>query len=219
MEVSLGRQVTKDYHQTRFQFDPRRELLWATLCASYFQKHIAADACRLELGAGYGHFINNIRCRRRIALDSWSGMPRFLKPDVEGIVSAATDLSAIEDASVDFAFASNLFEHLTQSQLAVTLEQLRQKLKTSGTLNILQPNYRFAYREYFDDYTHIAVYSDCSLVDFLEAHGFRVLECHPRFLPLTIKSRFPVFPVLIRTYLRLPFKPMGKQMLIRASPA
>lgn len=211
--------MTKSYHQTRFQFDSRRERLWATLCESYFQKRVAPDACVLELGAGYGHFINNIRCRRKIALDSWPGMLPFLKPDVTGIVSGATNLSAIEDASVDFAFASNLFEHLTQDQLAVTLEQLLDKLKTCGTLNILQPNYRFAYREYFDDYTHVAVYSDRSLVDFLEAHGFRVLECHPRFLPLTIKSRFRVSPLLIRAYLRLPFKPMGKQMLIQASRA
>jgi len=158
-------------------------------------------------------------CRRRIALDSWPGMPQFLSPGVEGIVSAATNLSAVEEESVDFAFASNLFEHLTQNELAATLEQLRHKLKKSGTLNILQPNYRFAYREYFDDYTHVAVYSDRSLADFLGAHGFRVSECYPRFLPLTIKSRFPVFPFLIRTYLRLPFKPMGGQMLIRACPA
>ena len=211
--------MTKGYHQTRFPFDARREMLWATLCESYFQKQVAPDDCVLELGAGYGHFINNVRCRRKLALDSWVGMLPFLKSDVTGIVSAATDLSAIEDASVDFAFASNIFEHLTQDQLAVTLEQLRRKLKTSGTLNILQPNYRFAYREYFDDYTHVAIYSDRSLVDFLEAHGFRVLECHPRFLPLTIKSHLPVFPFLIRAYLRLPFKPMGKQMLIKAIPA
>jgi predicted SAM-dependent methyltransferase len=127
-------------------------------------------------------------------------MAPFLKPGIEGIVSGATDLSAVEDASVDFAFASNLFEHLTQVQLAVTLEQLRNKLKKSGTLNILQPNFRFAYRQYFDDYTHVAIYSDRSLSDFLQAHGFRVLECHPRFLPLTIKSRFPVSPLLIRAY-------------------
>jgi hypothetical protein len=216
MEASLGRQMTKGYHETRFEFDARRERLWATLCESYFQKYVQPDDCVLELGAGYGHFINNIRCRRRIALDSWPGMPPFLKPGVESIVSGATDLSAIEDASVDFAFASNLFEHLTQDQLAVTLEQLRHKLKESATLNILQPNYRFAYQEYFDDYTHVTIYSDRSLSDFLEAHGFRVLECHPRFLPLTIKSRFPVSPLMIRAYLRLPFKPMGKQMWIRA---
>ena len=46
--------------------------------------------------------------------------------------------------------------------------------------------------------------------------GFRVLECIPRFLPLTIKSRLPVWPMLIRTYLASPIKPMGKQMFVRA---
>jgi SAM-dependent methyltransferase len=208
--------MKKTYHETRFEFDQRRELLWATLCESYFQKLVAPDHCVLEIGAGYGHFINNIRCRRRIALDSWPGMVEYLKPGVEGIVSSATDLTAVEDNTVDFAFASNLFEHLTQAELAITLKQLRKKLTPTGTLNILQPNYRFAYQEYFDDYTHVAIYSDRSLPDFLTANGFRVLECHPRFLPLTIKSRFPVFPFLIRTYLRLPVKPLGKQMFIRA---
>ena len=96
------------------------------------------------------------------------------------------------------------------------LEQLREKLKPGGTLNLLQPNYRFAYREYFDDYTHVAVYSDQSLVDFVTSNGFRVTECRPRFLPLTVKSRMPVSPFLIRLYLLLPFKPLGKQMLVRA---
>ena len=85
-------------------------------------------------------------------------------------------------------------------------------------MNILQPNYRFAYREYFDDYTHVAVYSDRSLVDFLDAHGFRVLDCRPRFMPLTVKSPC-MFPRGDPAYLRLPFKPMGKQMLIRARRA
>lgn len=211
--------MKKTYHESRFEFDARRELLWATLCKSYFQNLIAPDACVLEIGAGYGHFINNIHCKRKIALDSWPGMLGYLAPGIEGIVSSATDLTQVENGSVDFAFASNLFEHLTQAELAVTLKQLREKLKPGGTLNILQPNFRFAYKEYFDDYTHVSIYSDRSLPDFLTVNGFRVLECHPRFLPLTIKSRFPVFPFLIRTYLRLPLKPLGKQMLIRAALA
>jgi SAM-dependent methyltransferase len=211
--------MKKTYHETRFEFDTRRELLWATLCKSYFQNLVAPEHCVLEIGAGYGHFINNIQCKRRIALDSWPGMLEYLAPGVEGIVSSATDLTSVESRSVDFAFASNLFEHLTQAELAVTLKQLREKLKPGGTLNILQPNFRFAYKEYFDDYTHVTIYSDRSLADFLAANGFRVLECHPRFLPLTIKSRFPVFPFLIRTYLRMPVKPLGKQMLIRVARA
>src|SRR5436190_18926472 len=129
--------MNKTYHETRFEFDALRELLWATLCKSYFQKLISQDACVLELGAGYGHFINNIHSKRRIALDSWDGMLEYLVPGVEGIVSSATDLTQVKEGSVDFAFASNLFEHLTQAELATTLEQLREKLTPAGTLNIL----------------------------------------------------------------------------------
>jgi ubiquinone/menaquinone biosynthesis C-methylase UbiE len=206
----------KDYHHTRLVYDKRRNLLWKTLCETYFQRYVGPEDCVLELGAGYGDFINHIRCKRRIAVDAWDGMTEYLQPGIEAHVCSVTDLGVIEDNSVDFAFASNLFEHLTQAQFAQALHALRSKLKKGGTLNILQPNYRFAYREYFDDYTHVTVYSDRSLADFLSANGFDVKECHPRFLPLTIKSRMPVSPALIRLYLAMPFKPLGKQMLLRA---
>ena len=206
----------ESYHDTRLPYDAKREILWKTLCHCYFQPLIALDACVLELGAGYGHFINNIRGAKRIAIDQWAGMKKHLAPDVVAQIGSVTDLSAVENSSVDFVFASNLFEHLRQDEFAVVLQQVRTKLKPGGTLNILQPNYRFAYREYFDDYTHVSVYSDRSLSDFLAAQGFRVIDCQPRFLPLTVKSALPAWPILIQLYLALPFKPLGKQMLIRA---
>ena len=207
------------YHDTRFAFDPRREVLWKTLCSCYFQRFVPKEACVLELGAGYGHFINNIDCTRKIALDIWGGMLDYLSPDVEGHIGNATDLSCIPDNSVDFVLASNFFEHLTQNDFAKILEQLRVKLKPGGTLTIVQPNFRFAYREYFDDYTHISIYTDRSIMDFLTLNGFSVIECIPRFLPLTLKSRIPVLPFLISLYLAFPFKPLGKQMLVRAKVA
>jgi SAM-dependent methyltransferase len=206
----------RSYHETRLPYDPQREILWRTLCSCYFQSLIAPSACVLELGAGYGHFINNIRCAKRIAVDQWRGLEKYLASGVVGVIGKVTDLTSLEDGSVDFVFASNLFEHMRRDEFAAVLRQVRTKLKPGGTLNILQPNYRFAYREYFDDYTHVSVYSDRSLSDFLTAQGFRVIECQPRFLPLTVKSALPVWPILIRLYLVLPFKPMGKQMLIRA---
>jgi SAM-dependent methyltransferase len=206
----------KQYHETRLAYDSRRHILWKTLCDYYFQRLVNPADCVLELGAGYGDFINHIRCRRRIAIDLWPGMVQHLQPGVEGHVGSVTDLDVLEDQSVDFVFASNLFEHLPQAEFAKTLKALSAKMKTGATLNILQPNYRFAYREYFDDYTHVTVYSDRSLTDFLEVNGFQITEVHPRFLPLTIKSRLPVSGTLIRLYLALPLKPMGKQMLVRA---
>lgn len=172
----------------------------------------------LDLGCGYGEFINNVKARRRIGLDRWADIRTHLAAGVEPVVSSVTNLDAIEDGSVDFAFASNLFEHIPQEAFGSVLGQLKSKLSKRGTLTILQPNYRYAYREYFDDYTHVAVYSHISLADFLTANGWDVLEVKPRFLPLTVKSRLPVSPWLIGLYLRLPIKPMGKQMLLRARP-
>jgi SAM-dependent methyltransferase len=204
------------YHESRFTFDSRREVLWRTLCRSYFQKLIPAQGCVLELGAGYGHFINNITAARRIAVDIWPGMTEYIKPPVETRVGSAGDLAWLPDQSVDFVFASNLFEHLERNDFLSLLAQLQRKLTASGTLNILQPNYRYAYKEYFDDYTHVSVYSAAGLCDLLAANGYAIVDCQPRFLPLTIKSRAPVFPPLIRLYLSLPVKPLGKQMLIRA---
>lgn len=206
------------YHDSRLVRDPRRGILWKALWRYYFRHRIAADDCVLDLGCGYGEFINNVNARRRIGVDAWEGIRQHLDPAVEAVVSDVTDLAALPDGTVDFAFASNLFEHITQREFASVLESLKAKLSTNGTLTILQPNYRYAYREYFDDYTHVAIYSHISLADFLTANGYEVLEIRARFLPLTIKSRLPVSPALIGLYLASPVKPLGKQMLLRARP-
>lgn len=172
----------------------------------------------MDLGAGYGNFINAVQCRRRIAVDTWQEMRSHVEPGVEPIVASVTDLSAVDDASVDFAFASNLFEHLPQDAMVTALAEIRRTLADGGTLTILQPNYRYAYREYFDDYTHVAVYTHVSLCDLLVANGWVIVDVKPRFLPLTIKSRLPTWPSLIGLYLKLPVRPLGKQMLIVARP-
>jgi hypothetical protein len=151
-------------------------------------------------------------------VDQWEEFTGYLQPGIEGWVGDVADLSFLAPYSVNFVFASNLFEHITQNKFASILSQLKTALAKDGTLNILQPNYFYAYREYFDDYTHCSVYSHVSICDFLNANGYDVIECRPRFLPLTVKSRLPVSPFLIQLYLALPWKPMGKQMFIRARP-
>jgi len=205
------------YHETYFTPDARRRVLWQTLVTHEFQKQIPPEATVLELGAGYGHFINSVRARRRIAVDSWAGMMAHLAPGVEGLITNVKDLSKVEDESVDYVFASNCFEHLEGADFLICLAQLKRKMKPGATLTILQPNYKYCKRQYFDDYTHVSIYTDGSLCDVLRENGFAIRRCVPRYLPLTIKSKLPVHPWLIRLYLASPFKPFGKQMLIVAS--
>lgn len=211
--------MSKSYFQTRFTADPRREILWRSLVKYYFQSQIAPTHCVLELGAGYGHFINNVRAARRIAQDQWPDFPQYLAAGVESHVGPVRDLSFLADNSVDLAFASNVFEHVSQEDFAAVLEQLGRKLRPGGTITLLQPNYRYAFREYFDDYTHRTIYSHLSLCDFLQANSYEVISCSARFMPLTLKSRLKVSPLLIRLYLMSPVKPLGKQMLVRARPS
>jgi ubiquinone/menaquinone biosynthesis C-methylase UbiE len=205
------------YHTTRFTPDPRRRVLWQTLVACEFQKQIQADGVVLELGAGYGEFINSVKAGRRLAVDQWAGMLQYLDPGVEGLVTNITRLDGVADNSVDYVFSSNCFEHVSQSELVECLVQLRRKMKPGAMLTIVQPNFKYCAREYFDDYTHVTIYTDKGLSDLLVANGFNITRCVPRFMPFSIKGSLPVHPWLIRLYLMSPFKPLAKQMLISAS--
>ena len=206
------------YHNTRLAHDPRRAVVWHSLWQYYFRHRIHADDCVLDLGCGYGDFINAVQARRRIAIDAWPGFPRHVAAGVETIVGSVTDVAGIDDASVNYAFASNLLEHLSQADISAMLDGLQSKLRPGGTLTVIQPNWRFASREYFDDYTHVSIWSHVSLADFFRASGWDVLEVIPRFLPLTVKSRLPTHPWLIAAWLASPIKPIGKQMLLRVRP-
>ncbi len=210
--------MTSAYHDSRFKPDAKRSVVWKALWRYYFRHRIRPEDTVIDLGCGYGDFINNVQAKHRIALDVWSDLGKHLAPGVEAVIGPVTDLSSIPDGSIDYAFASNLFEHVTQADLATVLDGLRKKLSPRGSLTMLQPNYRYCASEYFDDYTHITVWSHVSLADFLNANGFEVVEINPRFLPLTVKSRLPVWGPLIGAYLLSPLKPMGKQMLLRAEP-
>ncbi len=204
------------YHVSRFPPDPRRRVLWQTLVACVFQKEIAPDAVVLDLGAGYGDFINAVRASRRLAVDRWAGMLSYLEPGVEGLVTSITHLDGVADNSVDYVFTSNCFEHVPQSDLIECLAQLKRKMKPRARLTIVQPNFKYCAGEYFDDYTHVSIYTAEGLSDLLGANGFRIIRCVARFLPLTLKTRAPIHPLLIRLYLMSPIKPLAKQMLISA---
>ena len=82
----------------------------------------------------------------------------------------------------------------------------------------MQPNFRYAYRHYFDDYTHRSMFTHVSLAEPAAlARVCASLRVEPRFLPYSMReSRLPVTPWLVRAYLRSPIKPRAGQMLLVA---
>lgn len=91
-----------DYFGSRFTSDHRRTILWRTLCQSYFQQFIREDDTVLELGAGYCDFSNQIKARKRLANDKWSGVIKAAAPGVEAHVGELDHLDWVPDSSVRF---------------------------------------------------------------------------------------------------------------------
>lgn len=207
------------YFKTRFAFDERRDKVWKEVVRWIQQRYIPPGSRVIDLGAGYCNFINHVvGASERHAVDLFSECPRYAAPGVRTHLRSATDLSFLPGDSFDVAFASNLVEHLTRQELILALGALRRILRKDGRLILMQPNFKYCSSTYFDDYTHIQIFTDASLFDFLEAYGFNVIRSIPRFMPVNMKStlrlNLPMLPLIVRTYLALPFKPLGGQMLL-----
>ena len=205
------------YFETRLAQDPNRAKVWRHLC-DYFARYVAPDAEVLELGAGWCDFANLIKARRVVAMDLDATVVKAAAAHVEAEVGDCTDLSRFPDDSFDVVFASNLLEHLDRQQSGRLLSGAARVLRPGGRLILMQPNFRLDPGRYFDDFTHVSVFTDQSLGDYLESLGWRIEVRQARFLPLTLKSRGSGLTFLVPFYLRSPIKPMAGQMLVVAQP-
>ena len=211
----------KKLYEKRFKGELRRKNdIWKILCDSFFQNYVRETDIVLDIGAGYCEFINNIKCAQKYAVDLNEDSHKFAASSVRVHTSPSTDLSFLQEASVDVVFISNFLEHLkNKADVLNTLTEVFRVLKMEGgKLMILQPNIRYAYKEYWDFFDHHLALSDKSLIEALQIAGFSIERVLPKFLPYTTKTKMPQKEFLIKAYLKFPliWKILGKQMLIIA---
>jgi hypothetical protein len=190
-------------------------MVWRVV-AEYLSGYVPPDAHVIELGAGYCDWINNVRAARKVAVDVWEGLPQFAAPDVHPILhDLSRGLPPLGDRLFDVALASNLLEHFEHDVISRLLAEVFDCLRANGRFIVIQPNFRYAYRRYFDDYTHHSILTDVSLSNWMRSRGFYIERVQSRFMPYSLRgSRLPVRPWLIRAYLRSPIKPFAGQMLV-----
>jgi SAM-dependent methyltransferase len=203
----------------RFATNERyREYVWKALVHHVFQRYIRTDARVLDLGCGYGEFINNVRAARRYAMDTNPDAHMMLAPGIEFIEQNSSLAWPVDDGSLDVIFSSNFFEHLaTKEALRLTLAHAWRALCVGGTLIAMGPNIRFLAGTYWDFIDHNIALSDRSMVEAMELAGFSPNRAVDRFLPYTVSgaaSSLPLF--LVDLYLRMPlvWRFFGKQFLI-----
>ena len=202
------------YYETRYTYDKGRAKVWKAI-TEFLQKYInKTNDNVLDLGAGYCDFINNITASSKIAVDINPEGAKFCEKNVIFYNSSIDKMTSIKNGSIDVLFASNLLEHLDDSELKSAIQEFDRILKSGSRIILMQPNYRYAYKEYFDDYTHKKIFTHISLRDFFEANGYEAIKVMPKFLPFSLKSKLPKSYLLTKLYLHSFYKPMGKQMLI-----
>jgi SAM-dependent methyltransferase len=210
----------KSIYRRRFERSTAyRNRLWRTLVQAYFQRFVAPSAAVLDLGCGYGEFINHIRCGRKYGMDLNPESRDRLAPGVELLAQDCSEPWGLPDASLDVVFTSNFFEHLPdKAALRDTIAEAARCLRAGGRIIALGPNIKFVPGAYWDFWDHFLCLTEKSLGEALENNGFRVTRTHARFLPYSTVNT-PEFPsAAIRLYLALPWawRIFGKQFLVVA---
>jgi SAM-dependent methyltransferase len=217
MTTGTNTQLEKTYHR-RFDSDLEyRNAVWRILIHSFFSRYLRSSDRVLDLGCGYGQFINHVECHQRYAMDLNPVSRSHLQEEVIFLEQDCSSPWPVADNTLDVVFSSNFFEHLPdKTRLTETLQQAHRCLRAGGLLIAMGPNAKYIPGAYWDFFDHHIPLTERSLQEALELEGFRSRDVIGRFLPYTMtnRSRYPLR--LISLYLKLPWvwRWFGAQFLV-----
>ena len=138
----MSEQYLAHIYQKRFSgHEEYRSKVWKILISMNFSKWINPNDHILDLGCGYGEFINQVDVAVRHAMDLNPKSKSLLD---NGIIFHEQDCSKswkIDSNSLDLVFTSNFFEHLPNKEsLDRTIREVKKCLKTRGRLIAMGPN-------------------------------------------------------------------------------
>lgn len=211
-------QKLQEQYDNRFgEIAAYRNQVWQLLISEFFQTFVGRNDAVLDLGCGWGEFINNIVCGEKFGMDLNPRSREKLHKDVRLIAQDCSQPWDLPDDSLDLIFTSNFFEHLPDKEaLNRALDQARRCLKRNGRMICMGPNIRYLKGSYWDFYDHYLPLTHLSLKEGLELHGFKVETCLGRFLPYRMSGGRRHQPWMIRLYLKcsMAWWFFGKQFLL-----
>jgi SAM-dependent methyltransferase len=151
-------------------------------------KSLPKDASILELGCGAGNFLAILKeagfchcegidvSQEQVDLAKEQGLPVSSEDVFDHLDKLSDRYAAI--VAIDF------FEHFSKSELVKLGQLLSKALETGGILILQTPNGKspFALRNIYGDLTHLTIFSDESIGQWLGAAGFsniRIFSPHP----------------------------------------
>ena len=210
-----------DQYRRRFEAeDESRHRVWKVLIDDYFQRYLDDVTTILDLGCGWGHFINQVDVPERHAIDLNADVVGHLDPEIHLHTQAANTRWPLESGSLDLVFTSNFLEHLpSPAAVSETLDEARRCLRPGGRIVCVGPNVRAVGGAYWDFFDHVVALTERSLVEALELSGFEIETAIGRFLPFTMAGKPAPPSLLVRAYLRCrpAWRILGGQFLVVAT--
>jgi len=218
MRASHSPDELRTIYSNRFDEHLRyRNEVWRVLTSRFFSSLIPPSSRVLDLGCGYGEFINNINCAAKYAMDMNPAAAPRLATDVTFIEQDCSRVWPLPEGHLDAIFSSNFFEHLaSKNELSDTLAQAHRCLRPGGKIIAMGPNVRFVGGAYWDFWDHHLPLTDEALAEALRLHKFQIVYSVPKFIPYTMVNRRQIPRFLISIYLKVPlfWRMMGKQFLV-----
>ncbi|MGF1656987.1 MAG: class I SAM-dependent methyltransferase [Verrucomicrobiales bacterium] len=184
---STSGDLQKEYALRFAHMAQYRDAVWKILIRRFFQEKIGTDQVILDLGSGWGEFINNIQASRKYAMDLNPEARERVSSDVVFLEQDCSAVWDLPDETLDVVFTSNFFEHLPSKQcLLDTLRQSMRCLKPGGRVICMGPNIKYLSNDYWDFFDHYIELSHLSLVEGFKMADFQVTSVIPRFLPYTM---------------------------------
>ena len=127
--MDLSKLYTNRFNKEEIKF---KDKMWKILCKDFFQQFINDKDIVLDTGGGYCEFINNIKCRKKIAVDLNEDIKNYANSDVEVYNKSVIDLDFLENNSIDKVFISNFLEHIDKNSISALFKNINMKITMGG---------------------------------------------------------------------------------------
>jgi len=209
--------IQREYELRFSETHEYRTGVWKILCNNFLNKYILPDQSVLDLGSGWGEFINNMNATKKYAIDLNPESESRLNKDIHFFQQDAGQDWILPADSMDVIFSSNFLEHLpSKDHVERAIIEAHRVLKCHGLIILLGPNIKYVKGAYWDFWDHHIPLTDISLSEALNLHGFKIKLNLPRFLPYSMSTGIRPYLFFIKAYLKLPFLWyfFGKQFFI-----
>jgi ubiquinone/menaquinone biosynthesis C-methylase UbiE len=212
-----GTSLENQYRLRFSESEHYRNQVWKVICSEFFSKYIAVNSKILDIGSGWGEFINNVVAAEKYAIDLNPDAKHRLSPAIVFMNQDCSKPWDVASESLDVVFTSNFLEHLPDKQsIERTLAEAYRCLKKDGRIICMGPNIKYVSGKYWDFYDHHLPLTEASVAEVLRLCGFRIESCVPRFLPYSMSTgkKTPLFLIKMYLHLSLAWPIWGQQFLV-----